>query len=62
MFTTEEEEDQRLAICFKCESFREKARFFFGLVKVDKPQCAKCKCLLESKVSFKASKCPKNKW
>lgn len=62
MFITEQEQNERLSICRACPKYREQARYFFGLIKIDKEQCAKCKCLLEPKTAWAASDCPLKKW
>ena len=62
MFTSIEQQADRLSICRKCPMYRKQARYLFGLVKLDKEQCKKCKCLLEPKTVWTASDCPLKKW
>ena len=62
MFTTEEQQQTRLELCRKCPKYRKQARYLFGLVKLDKEQCAKCLCLIEPKTVWAASECPLKTW
>ena len=55
LFTTKEEGDKRLAICKKCEYFKDTP-----LVK--QIYCDKCKCVMKMKVYMKGATCPIQKW
>jgi hypothetical protein len=51
VYSTEEEQEQRLNICNYCEHF-------FKPIK----QCKKCGCIMSAKVSLKNASCPIGKW
>lgn len=62
MFTTEEQQAERISTCRACPKYRKQARYLFGLIKLNKEQCIKCTCLIGSKSAWTDSKCPLNKW
>ena len=51
IFTSAEEQQQRLEICYSCPYFAAKEK-----------RCKKCGCWLAHKVKFKISECPILKW
>jgi len=51
IFVTEDEELERLAICYECESFVPETE-----------QCAVCTCWVNLKTKLASEQCPKRKW
>ena len=51
IFTTHEQQDERLSICKECQYFAPKQK-----------RCKQCGCWLTHKVKFKISECPIQKW
>lgn len=51
ILVTEEQFQERTAICASCP-FLEKESF----------RCTKCGCFMKTKVAFKQTNCPENKW
>ena len=49
VFSTEEEQQERLSICKMCEFF-------------SRNRCKQCGCYMNAKVKFASSKCPIQKW
>ena len=53
---------KRILICKACPNYRKRFQLFWGAITFGKPQCGKCKCLINSKTLFEASECPEKKW
>jgi hypothetical protein len=50
MFTTDEQAEERFAICGECEKLN------------DLGVCGECGCVMPTKVKIKTSACPLGKW
>ena len=53
VFSTEEEQENRIAICDECH---------LKIMKVGERVCTECNCFLKYKTMFKKATCPLEKW
>ena len=62
MIASKRLQNLRLKECNACEFKRDSFSLFGIVIFKRKPQCKKCKCLIEYKIKLKPSKCPEQKW
>ena len=53
VFSTEEEQENRIAICDECH---------LKTMRVGQRHCAECNCYIKFKVKLRATTCPIEKW